>query len=249
MEQLQLAIALPDGQTLRAEPRPEDERRLADILGDRATIELASNDADDIEGHSIADEVLLDVEGHAIAIRLPNGADAKALRRALAVGAVTATIVGAGAIAALQQPAATPASVQVPAAENVLQVPAPALRAQEAEEASGQQFTVVVPPQAVLDVDNPAVPAPALHALEAENLTGPQSVVVPPQSILDANNPAVPAPALHAAEAEQAGQIPVAPLVQTGQDNVAVPAPAQHALDGELQRNNQLTPSRFPSSP
>src|SRR5262245_32336510 len=194
MEQLQLAIALGDGQTLQAQPRPEDERRLAEVLGDRSAIEFASNDADDIEGHAISGDVTVDVEGHAITIRLPNGGDAAALRRALAVGAVTATIVGAGAIAAWQPPVAAPTTtVQAPAAGHVRQVPALAVGGQDAE-LQGQQNIVVAP--ITTHANSPAVPAPALRAQDAEQ-AGQQNIVVAPITT-DANNPAVPAPALRA---------------------------------------------------
>ncbi len=213
MQQLQLAIQLSDGQTLHGLPRPEDDGRLAELLGDRATVELASS-GDDLEGHSMSADVLVDVEGHAIAIRLPNPEDAARLRRALAVGAVTATIVGAGAIAALQSPAQTPAAVvPAPAAENVRTVPAPAVRAQEAE------------------------------MLRQQQLADEQQLLVVPVTV-DADNPAVPAPALRAQEAEMSGQVeavPVAPLVQADNGNPAVPAQAQHALDAELERQRQLT--------
>jgi hypothetical protein len=186
MEQLGLAITLADGQTLNAQPRPEDEQRLAEVLGDRSTIELASG-GDDLEGHAISGDVLVDVEGHAISIRLPNAGDAAALRRALAVGAVTATIVGAGAIAALQPPApAATTAEQAPAAENVRTVPAPAVRAQQAEQQREQQLQVAVP----ADADNPAVPAQALRAGQADQQ--------PPAATLDESNPLVPAPALRA---------------------------------------------------
>ena len=163
MEQLQLAIPLADGNALRAQFRPEDERRLADILRDRSSIELAPND-DDLEGHLSSDDVVVDVEGHAISIRLPNGADAAALRRALAVGAVTATIVGAGAIAALQPSANAPATVEQPPAVSIVrEAPAQAVRAQRDETVREQQLQAVS-----VDEANPAVPDQALRAERAE---------------------------------------------------------------------------------
>jgi hypothetical protein len=220
MEEVQLTISLTDGRLLQARPRPEDEPRLAELLGDRSTIELSSND-DDLEGHALTGDVVVDVEGHAVSIRLPNAADAAALRKALAVGAVTATLVGAGAIAALQPQAAAPTTVvPAPAADNVREAPAPAVRAQQAEAA--QQFTVVVPPQAVpLDADNPAVPAPALRAGQADAQQGQQVQAAP---LLDATNPAVPAPAVRAQGAEDAQQ--GSQTVLTDATNPAVPAPA-----------------------
>src|SRR5215203_3044075 len=106
MEKLGLTITAADGLTVFAELRPEDQREFIELLGERSTIEFAPSQ-DDLEGHAISDDVFVDVEGHALALRLPRPADAAALRRALAVGAVTATIVGAGAIAGLQAPAQT----------------------------------------------------------------------------------------------------------------------------------------------
>src|SRR3954454_9308594 len=204
MEKVQLAITLADGQTFHAELRPEDERRLAQLLSDRSTIQLASND-DDLEGHAISSEVVADVEGHAMALRLPRPADAAALRRALAVGAVTATIVGAGAIAGLQAPAqSTTTAVDAPAVRQQVQtVPAAALRAQQNEMAR-EQSQQAVP----LDADNPAVPAQALRA-QSQEISVPAAAQAAQQNELtrgqsqqtvqlDADNPAVPAQALHA---------------------------------------------------
>jgi hypothetical protein len=165
MEQLQLAITLPDGQTLNGEPRPEDERRLAEILAGGSTIQLTAND-DDVQGHSFSDDVLVDVEGHAFALRLPTATDAQALRRALAVGAVTATLVGAGAIASLQPRVQAPTTgIQVPAAERVQAVPAQAVRAQNNEMSRNAGVEAANVPA---DADNPAIPAQALRAEQAE---------------------------------------------------------------------------------
>ena len=65
MEQLQFTITVANGQTLFAEVRPEDERKLAELLGDRSTIQLAPSD-DDLEGHAMSDDIVVDVEGHAM---------------------------------------------------------------------------------------------------------------------------------------------------------------------------------------
>lgn len=88
-----------DGRTVTARLRPEDQATLAELLGTGANITVQPSDAD-TEGHVLADEIAVDVEGHAMTLRLPNAGDAAAIRRALAVGAVTATIVIGGAFAA-----------------------------------------------------------------------------------------------------------------------------------------------------
>ena len=184
METLGLTIATIDGQTLYAEPRPEDRGQLAELLGDRSSIEFAASD-DDVEGHAISGDIVVDVEGHAMVLRLPRPADAAALRRALAIGAVTATIVGAGAIAGLHPPVQTPTAIEQPAVrQQIQQVPGPALRAQR-DQMAREQTLQAVP----LDVANPAVPAQALRAEQGQSVQG-----VP----LDSENPAVPAQALHA---------------------------------------------------
>jgi hypothetical protein len=115
-------------QVVWAEPRPEDEGRLAELLGGGPlSVELAQADEDDTEGHELANELVLDVEGHAIAVRLPTGADAAALRRGFAAGVVTASLVIGGAAAAIagadaiSQAAAQPAD---PAAPAVVSAPA-----------------------------------------------------------------------------------------------------------------------------
>jgi hypothetical protein len=205
MEQLQLTITVANGQTLFAEVRPEDERKLAELLGDRSSIQLAPTD-DDLEGHAMSDDIVVDVEGHAMVLRLPRPADAASLRRALAVGAVTATLVGAGAIAGLRPAAQTTPAVEIPAVRQQVQtVPAAALRAQQNEMTREQSLNAI--PR---DVDNPAVPPQALRADSRE-----LSVPVPAPAVaaqqdemtqqqgqqavpLDADNPAVPAQALHA---------------------------------------------------
>ena len=101
-----LAIQL-DGRTVIATPGPEDQDRLAQF-GDAAITLTAGPAEADTYGHSYSDEVTLDVEGHAVTLRLPTPADAEALRKALAVGLVTATLVAAGAIAAMQGNPGTP---------------------------------------------------------------------------------------------------------------------------------------------
>ena len=113
MEKLQVTITTANGETLFAEVRPEDERKLAELLGDRSSIQFAPSQ-DDLEGHAMSSDIVVDVEGHAMAIRLPRPSDAAAVRRALAVGAVTATIVGAGVVAGLRPAAQTAPAVEIP---------------------------------------------------------------------------------------------------------------------------------------
>jgi hypothetical protein len=111
-----LAIQLDDGRVVVGTPKPEDQGRLGDLaLGDE--IELSGSEFD-TSGHAMSEDVLVDVEGHAMTLRLPTAGDAEALRKALAIGAVTATLVAAGAIAAMQGNPAVPAapqSITVPA--------------------------------------------------------------------------------------------------------------------------------------
>ena len=137
-----LAIQLDDGRVVVGTPKPEDQGRLGDLApGDE--IELSGSEFD-TSGHAMSGDVLVDVEGHAMTLRLPTAGDAEALRKALAIGAVTATLVAAGAIAAMQgnpavpavpQSITTPARGPAPAAEfqirkeqaidKMLEVPAP----------------------------------------------------------------------------------------------------------------------------
>lgn len=105
-----LAIQL-DGRTIIATPGPEDQDRLAQF-GD-AQITLSVGADSDTYGHTYSTEVSLDVEGHALTLHLPTTADAEALRKALAVGLVTATIIAAGAIASLQGTQAAPSTQTV----------------------------------------------------------------------------------------------------------------------------------------
>jgi hypothetical protein len=137
-----LAIQLDDGRVVVGTPKPEDQGSLGGLaLGDE--IELSGSEFD-TSGHAMSEDVLVDVEGHAMTLRLPSSGDAEALRKALAVGAVTATLVAAGAIAAMQGNPGTvapPQSITMPArgpapaadfqirkeqaADKMLEVPAP----------------------------------------------------------------------------------------------------------------------------
>ena len=96
---LQITI---EGRTYVAQPRPEDQQTIEQLLarGDDVTISQSEKDT---EGHQLAaDEISLDVEGHAMTLRLPAAGDAAALRRALAVGALTATVAIGGFVAGTQ---------------------------------------------------------------------------------------------------------------------------------------------------
>jgi hypothetical protein len=98
-----------DGRTITAQPRPEDQSTLDELLQRGANVTLTQPDGD-TEGHAlVGDEVDVDVEGHAMTLRLPTTADAAALRRALAIGALTATVAIGGFVAGTQVAApATP---------------------------------------------------------------------------------------------------------------------------------------------
>jgi hypothetical protein len=101
-----------DGRTIVAQPRPEDQAVLAELLassGGNITLQTADFDT---EGHVLAaGDVEVDVEGHAMTLRLPNTADAEALRKALAIGALSASLAiggfAAGSWAQSQAQAAT----------------------------------------------------------------------------------------------------------------------------------------------
>ncbi len=118
-----LAIQLDDGRVIVGTPKPEDQGRLGDlVVGDE--IELSGSEFD-TSGHTMSQDILVDVEGHAMTLRLPTAGDAEALRKALAIGAVTATLVAAGAIAAMQGPA-VPAVPQSITAPELVPAPGPA---------------------------------------------------------------------------------------------------------------------------
>ena len=116
-----VAIQFDDGRVVVAPPKPEDQERLRGI--DQEIVLLTSGGDFDTAGHGESIDIALDVEGHAVTLRMPTAADAQALRRMLMVGAVSATIVAAGAMASLQgspgsntsQPAAPAAPIAAPA--------------------------------------------------------------------------------------------------------------------------------------
>ena len=101
-----------DGRTIAAEPRPEDQSTLDELLRRGANVTVSQSDKD-TEGHGLAgDEIEVDVEGHAMTLRLPTTGDAAALRRALALGALTATVAIGGFVAGTQ--VAAPAAPLAP---------------------------------------------------------------------------------------------------------------------------------------
>lgn len=140
MDERALAITIGDTQTVYATTDPQDQDQLSELFGNRPKIQLREAEGD-VEGHALSDEVLVDVEGHAIALRLPTPADAAALRRALAVTAVTATLVTAGAIASLQSPA-QPSTTTIDSTRSAVtqEAPAQVVRADEAQALREQSY-------------------------------------------------------------------------------------------------------------
>jgi len=164
MSNTQLAITLHDGQTIHAELRQEDERRLVELLSKNATFQISSSN-DDLQGHAFAGDVLVNVLDHSIPLRLPKAGDAAALQRSLAIGALTATLVGAVAISIVPTSTSGPAGIDQAANSHTLNVPAMAIRAQHDEMTREQNFYLSKVP---LDVNNPAIPAQALRAEQDE---------------------------------------------------------------------------------
>jgi hypothetical protein len=156
----EISIQLEDGRTIVARPRPEDQEFL-DGYRDR-DIELSAGEGD-TTGHVIAatDDLTVDVEGHAMTLRLPTPADAEALRRALAVGIVSATVVAAGAIAALQGSPGTTSTTQTVVRPNP--PAAPMQDFQSRKEAQTDRM-----------LEAPAGEAPAVDAPSNHRVGGPQ---------------------------------------------------------------------------
>ena len=157
---LTVEITLDDGRIIVATPRPEDQD-LLQAWTDRDIALTSSPDDSDTSGHAVSDDITLDVEGHAMTLRLPNSTDVDTLKKALAVGAVSATIVAAGAIAAMQGNQAAPAVPQV-VTPVVVQAPAPAADFQLRREQQIDEMLAAPPaiPQVVAPVQVQA-PAPA----------------------------------------------------------------------------------------
>jgi len=155
-----------DGRTIAAQPRPEDQSTLDELLRSGAKVTVTQSDAD-TEGHGRLhaiddDEISVDVEGHAMTLRLPNTTDAQALRRALAVGALTATFAIGGFVAGTQvaapaAPLAPPQAITVTQAAPV-DINADAGLADGPAQAASEEFrnavksgTYVAPVQAAPD--------------------------------------------------------------------------------------------------
>ena len=204
------AISLGDSQTIYATPDPQDQDQLTELFGD-GPMQLRGADGD-VEGHALSSDVLVDVEGHAIALRLPTPADAAALRKALTVGAVTATLVAAGAIASLQSPTAPATTVDVPRSAVTQQAPAQSVRADEAQslreqgyanaQAAAQSAAIAESRGEVVtgEMKSDAMREQANANSQAGSQTAPSTVTnVNPAPALAA----IPAPAQHADQAEQ----------------------------------------------
>ncbi len=110
---LTVEIPLEDGRIVVATPRPEDQD-LLQAWKDRDIALTQGPDDSDTSGHALSEDITLDVEGHAMTLRLPNSTDVDAVKKALAVGAISATIVAAGALAAMQGNQAAPAVRPIP---------------------------------------------------------------------------------------------------------------------------------------
>jgi hypothetical protein len=239
------AISIGDSQTIYATPDPQDQDQLTELLGD-GPIQLREAEGD-VEGHALSSDVLVDVEGHAIALRLPTPADAAALRKALTVGAVTATLVAAGAIASLQSPAA-PSTTVVDNTRSFSQgAPTQMLRADQDQTLREQSY---------LDAQAAAQAAAAAEA-QSELPTGQDRANYGNSQVVNQTVPSTvtnvnPAPALRADEAEQLREQSYAnsqggDAATTSQaaadEDIAIPAPAQHADQAEQIReqsyNNQ----------
>jgi len=180
-----LAIQLDDGRVVVGTPKPEDQGRLGDLaLGDE--IELSGSEFDnDTSGHAMAEDVLVDVEGHAMTLRLPTAGDAEALRKALAIGAVTATLVAAGAIAAMQGNPAVPAVPQsFPAAPALVPAPGPApdfqiRREQQVDKMLEAPAPIVQPVDTTTERLNHVSPAAGAGSGSATAPTVPQTITTP----------------------------------------------------------------------
>lgn len=141
-----LEIQLADGRTIVGTPGPEDQPWLR-ALGAETTIELGTSGYD-TAGHGLSADIEVDVAGHAMTLRLPTPADAEALRRLLMISAMSATIVAAGAIAAMQPHA-------IPSTETVIsRGPAPAPMQDFQTRRETQIDAMLGAPAAAAPVDN-----------------------------------------------------------------------------------------------
>jgi hypothetical protein len=212
-----------------AQPRPEDQERLAELLrGGTVEARLAGGD---VEGHAQSAELTFDVEGHALTLRLPSAADAAELRRRLALGAVAATLVVAGSVAALQ--GVQPTSVDVPA-------PGPAAPAapfvQPGARTTNSDIGIMdqSAQQAAQDVVAPQVQSPSSTTSEP----GTHRTINDPYSI-DLGPAPVTAPAQPAAPATQSGYQNVASDVGA-MDQSAQNAAAQQAGGSDAEEDTGI---------
>jgi hypothetical protein len=203
-----LAIQLDDGRVVVATPKPEDQDRLVKL--DKDIVLLTASGDYDTSGHGYGDLVELDVEGHAITLRFPSPADAEAVRKALAVGAVTATIVAAGAIAALQGPAVPPQAVPQAAPA------APAVQSSTASQADQDRDL------GIMDLGTSAAPS-------VQSSTATQAQQDRDLGITDLGAPAKPAAPAAPSTASQAEQDRDLGITDLG-------APAAPAVDTALDR-------------
>ena len=233
------AISIGDTQTLYATSDPQDQDQLTELFVD-GTIQLREAEGD-VAGHALSTDVLVDVEGHAIALRLPTPADAEALRQALMVGAVTATLVAAGAIASLQSPA-QPASTVIDTTRSTSQgAPAQMVRADEAQAIREQGYAnaqAAAQAAAMAEARN-EIPTAQDRADRAEQLrqqTNANSQVGSPATTSSVEGVA-PAPALRADEAQSVREQSYAnSQAAAADDDVAIPGPAQRADEAEKLR-------------
>lgn len=203
MNERALAITIGDTQTLYAAPDPQDQDQITELFGD-GSIELREAEGD-VAGHALSTDVLVDVEGHAITLRLPTPADAEALRKALMVGAVTATLVAAGAIASLQSPV-QPSSTVIDTSRSSSQgAPAQALRADEAQALREQGYAnaqaanqAAAAAELAAEIPSSQVRADVAAQLRAQNANSQ----VGNQATTSDGDSVVPAPAQRADEAE-----------------------------------------------
>ena len=242
------ALSIGDSQTIYATLDPQDQGQLTELFGD-GPVQIREAEGD-VEGHALSSDVLVDVEGHAIALRLPTPADAAALRKALTVGAVTATLVAAGAIASLQSPVAPSSTVIDNTRSSVTQeAPTQMLRADEAQALREQGYAnaQAAAQAAAMAESRSEIPTAQDRASYGNSQVGSQTT---PSTVTNVN----PAPALRADEAEQLREqtyansqasdpATVSSQSTTADGDIAIPAPAQHADQAEQQReqayNNQ----------
>jgi len=217
MNERALAITIGDTQTLYAAPDPQDQDQLTELFGNGPTIQLREAEGD-VEGHALSDEVLVDVEGHALVLRLPTPADAAALRRALAVTAVTATLVTAGAIASLQSPAQPSANVIDSTRSAVTQgVPMQAIRADEAQALREQSYANA----------QAAAQAAAMAETRSEHPTAQDR-----------------ADRAEAVRQQSYANSQATNQSTTSDADIAIPGPAQHAEEAENLREQSFNPNK-----